>query len=324
MAAIVELHSLSYLKHPLKSAVLLGAGFSKWAASVPLASELFDFKIELTSEREARRLYRTRLLWEKWNRANNGKGVEEFIYWALNDSYRSKSNVIWYVSRRLSEPFMSRIQGGHSALMFDEKSAKIHPGITRAAEFFTSAAKANLAGLLTTNYDTVIECALGTDKFNYGIPGERLTGRGHNPVFPHQFAHRPVTGSLALAKLHGSLSWTETEKYTSGRPGRNGLALIVPPAPEKEPPSALLQVWVLAAEILGRSRNLVVFGFAFNPYDSAILELLRSEGKSLERILLIDPNPNKLAASALWPNATIDSFTVHEYFLEELEEWLLA
>ena len=219
---------------------------------------------------------------------------------------------------------MSRIQGGYSALMFDERSVKSHPGIARAAEFFASAAKANPAGLLTTNYDTVVECALGTDQFNYGIPGERLTGRGHNPVFPHQFAHRPVTGSLALSKLHGSLSWTENEKYTSGRPGRNGVALIVPPAPEKTPPSTLIHAWSLGARILNESQALVVFGFAFNPYDEALLALLRSAGSSLERVLLIDPHPNRVAASALWPNATVDTLPANNTLIAELERWLQA
>ncbi len=39
-------------------ALLLGAGFSKWAACLPLASQLFDFSIDPFGIREERKLQR--------------------------------------------------------------------------------------------------------------------------------------------------------------------------------------------------------------------------------------------------------------------------
>jgi hypothetical protein len=51
-------------------AAFLGAGFSRWAAGLPLASEIFDFEIRVRGERERRRLERVRQEWTAWKLAN--------------------------------------------------------------------------------------------------------------------------------------------------------------------------------------------------------------------------------------------------------------
>lgn len=162
---------------------------------------------------------------------------------------------------------------------------------------------------------------MGTSRFNYGVADEVLRGRGHNPTFPHQFAGRCLTGDVRLAKLHGSLSWTDTAKYTSGKPGRAGAALIVAPSPEKTVPSNLTFTWDLGAEILQDSRYLIVFGFAFNPYDAALLDLLRATGRRFGHVLLIDPKPAMLAAKSLWPKALIETAAPEENLHDVLTEW---
>lgn len=302
-------------------ALFLGAGFSKWSANLPLVSELFDFKIETTSLKEEKRLRRIQQDWLQWNSADRQSAPEQFIYWALNKSTHRRSRVVWYITRRLSDPFMSKILGSYSPLMFDEKSAKEHPGVVKAFSFLSRVRAMSLTGVLTCNYDTLVECALGTSGFNYGLSNEPLRGRGHNPVFPSQFAHRSVTGSIRVAKLHGSLSWTDKEKFTSGKPGREGKALIVPPSPEKKPPPELRHVWDLGRSILKSSNSLVVFGFAFNPYDEALLDFLQSNGEALTRVLLIDPYPNTLAASKLWPQATISTIASLDMLYDDLTSW---
>jgi len=145
--------------------------------------------------------------------------------------------------------------------------------------------------------------------------------RGHNPVFTSQYAHRRVTGNIRIAKLHGSLSWTAAEKYTSGKPGRAGNALVVPPAPEKHPPSELNYVWKLGDEILNVSRSLIVFGFAFNPYDVALLDFLRKGGARLKRVLLVDPYPNTEAANPLWPHASVTTLFPTKKLFDSLTTW---
>ena len=59
--------------------IFLGAGFSKWAADIPVASQLFDFNIENWGPRESNKLRIVKTL--KW-------GQRPFldcpIYWARN------------------------------------------------------------------------------------------------------------------------------------------------------------------------------------------------------------------------------------------------
>src|SRR6266498_5147183 len=124
----------------------------------------------------------------------------------------------------------------------------------RKAQVFISNLKAvkRLSGIITTNYDLVLEYALGTRGYNYGIRGQRLIGRGAYPV--SQWI-KPVilSGDISIAKIHGSLSWDENGYYTDGRRGLTGNALIVAPTPEKEPSELLQFHWKLAEQILNNT-----------------------------------------------------------------------
>lgn len=302
--------------------VLLGAGFSKWAAGLPLANELFDFEIGDLSQADMRRLARIQIDWQTWTTQNPGQTAEQFVFWSLNTSTHRKSRVTWYITRRLSEPFMTRIQGNFATMMINDRKAREDPGTLRAKSFLLLMKASKIAGIVTPNYDMLTEFALGTSGFNYGEVGEYLEGRGHNPQFPWQ--NRPVfaTGDTPLAKIHGSLSWDRQCKWTDGKPGRAGTALIVPPAPEKERPSSLADVWKLAETILARSTELIVFGFAFNPYDGALLELLKTAGAHLNRILIVDPYPQRRAAKTLWPHARISTVTEMADPLASIGRWI--
>ncbi|WP_046007399.1 hypothetical protein [Pseudoalteromonas rubra] len=303
------------------TALFLGAGFSKWAFNLPLVNQLFDFNISTTCEKEAKKISRLKADWKKWRELNPKDTPEKFIYWCLHKSSHRRSRVIWYVSRRLSDPFMTRIRGSFSAAMFDERVVRENNGIIKVKNFILNLTDYDLKGIVTCNYDTIAECALGTAGFNYGIIGEQLTGRGLNPQFPWQNAHVKVTGNIPIAKLHGSLSWGAETKYTSGKPGRMGKALIVPPAPEKIPPNELSSVWELGAKIINDSKCLIIFGFAFNPYDLALLNFLKKNGRKLERVLLIDPFPNLSKAKDIWPSCEIDTIDPRECFDLKDHRW---
>lgn len=286
--------------------LFLGAGFSKWAFDLPLVNELFDFNISTTSEQEVKKLALIEKDWGLWIEEHPNETPEKFVYWCMNKSTHRKGRVIWYVNRRLTEPFMTRMRGSYTAAMFDERTVRENEKIIYLKNFFSSLSDNGLNGILTCNYDTIIECTLGMAGFNYGIKDEQLFGRGINPLFPSQNSHLKVTGSIALAKLHGSLSWDKEKKYTSGKPGRKGNALIVPPAPEKKPPVELFDVWELGASLLKQSSCLIVFGFAFNPYDLALLEYLAENGKEIRHVVIVDPYPNTEMARNIWPNALIE------------------
>jgi len=189
--------------------------------------------------------------------------------------------------------------------MIDENRKYEIDGVRRANAFLGQFVT-NLSGIITTNYDLLVEYALGTKGFNYGILGQRLDGRGAYPVSQW---NNPVVlkGTIPFAKIHGSISWDETSYYTDGRRGLTGNALIVAPTPEKQPSDLLEFHWNLSGKILSESTCLVVFGFAFNPYDEAVLDHLKRTGRNIKSVLLIDIAPNINTAKSLWPNADIVS-----------------
>src|SRR5687767_4652040 len=270
--------------------LLLGAGFSKWALDLPRAHQLFDFQISPFGVREATKLGRITRLKNNWDRENPREPAEKFIADALIRDDINKELVLWYIVRRLSEPFIWEdkyaFRTRRHVLMVDENRKFKIEGVRKAQSFISNIqALKRLSGKVTTNYALAIEYALGTSGYNYGVRGQRLIGRGAYPVSRWI---KPVilSGDISIAKIHGSLSWDENDYYTDERRGLTGNALIVTPTPEKEPSELLKFHWGLAEQILNNTTDLVVFGFAFNPYDQAVLDLLESSGKNLRRVVL--------------------------------------
>ncbi len=81
--------------------------------------------------------------------------------------------------------------------------------------------------------------------------------------------------------------------------------MIIAPTPEKEPPTSLQAQWDLASKILRKIKHLIVFGFAFNRYDEAVLNHLKEFGQNVESVLLIDISPNIKGCKYCWPKAEI-------------------
>lgn len=266
----------------METALLLGAGFSRWAAGLPLVSELFDFAIDPGNDREARRLEIVQSAYAKWREQHPLANNEEFIAWARSNRKRF-DYAGWYVTRRLTDPFLS---GGYIRRTFYINShyARTNPGVIRAREFLESVELAyGFPVILTANYDLLVEYALGTKGFHYGRPGECI-GRTPYPYIQPVY----VTGRVPLLKLHGSLSWSSDGKSTTSRYGMTGKCLIVPPMAEKAPDKTFEWEWMQAARHLKAARRLVIFGFAFNPYDQAIRSLFKDNSISLKEIVSID------------------------------------
>ena len=291
-------------------ALFLGAGFSKWAADLPVASQLFDFNIEPWRPREYKKLEIVKSLKHNWDISRPHGLTEQFIADVLNFQEKDKQAVLWYLVRRLSEPFIWKEYHAQKwrrhVLMIDENRRFNAPGVVKAQSFLPRFYAPSVGGIITTNYDMIVEYALGTKGFNYGIPNETLIGRGPYPISQWK---NPVTlkGRIPLAKIHGSISWDEQNRYTDGRRGLTGHALIVAPTPEKQSPDSLKSVWNLTKEILRKATRIIVFGFAFNSYDEAVLNLLQSEGKNLESVLLVNIESRVETAHSLWPSTQIVS-----------------
>ena len=307
---------------------MLGAGFSKWAADLPLASELFDFEIQPFGPREARRLQRVLDLWTSWQDQHNDETAEQFIAHALTLEARQRADVLWYVGRRLSGPFIWEDyyvvrRRRRRVLMIDEDRRKEIPGVVRAMKFLRSICTPFVSGIVTTNYDMLVEYALGTRGFNYGARGEQLHGPGPYPLSAWGI---PVTlsGWVKLAKIHGSISWDQDDRYSDGRRALTGRALIVAPTSEKQAPSELRSVWELASSILRSTSALLVFGFAFNPYDEAVLSLLREGGRRIGSVLVVDIAPPLGRVADVWPEATVRACRPPPDGRQVIREWLKA
>jgi len=302
-----------------------GAGFSHWAAQLPLANDLFDFQIEPFGVREPNKLATVRELKKAWDENNPNQPIEALIHYASHKSLESDQAIKWYLVRRLSEPYLwyekHAMRWRRHVLMIDENRVLECPGIKEAHNFLYLLINYGLQGIITTNYDLIIEYALGTKKFNYGTEGEILTGRGPYPLSQWQ---NPVqlTGSIPISKVHGSISWDSKNHYTDGRRGLTGNALIVAPDPDKNRPIELIPMWDLAEKILGQSNHLIVFGFGFNKYDTALLELLKEYGKSISRVLLIDIAPKTEIGKELWPKAEINSTIPPPEGIKTIKSWL--
>jgi hypothetical protein len=290
--------------------LLLGAGFSKWASGLPVARELFDLDVEIWGRRDARKLGIVRSLKEGWDQEHAGGLAEQFIADSLHRRQNEREAVLWYIARRLSEPFIWREwhagRWRRQVLMIDENRRFDIQGVVRAKEFLERFCGPALAGIITTNYDMLVEYALSTKGFNYGVPGEVLAGRGPYPVSQWLNPVR-LEGRIPLAKIHGSISWDQGAHYTDGRRGLTGGALIVAPTPDKTRPRHLEGTWRVGARILDGTSALLVFGFAFNPYDEAVLRLLGDSGRVLQSVHLIDIDPKAERARSLWPHATVSS-----------------
>lgn len=288
--------------------LFLGAGFSKWAANLPVASELFDYAIEPFGVREERKLEIVRSLKADWDSKHPMGLAEQFIADALQFAQKDRESVLWYIVRRLSAPFIwveyhSQRWRRH-VLMMDENRRFGIEGVLKARDFLQGFCGLLTEGIITTNYDMLVEYALGTKGFNYGIPNQTLIGSGPYPV---SCWNNPVklTGRIKLAKIHGSISWDSVNFYSDGRRGLTGNALIVPPTQGKTLPQSLKFAWELANSILRKSTHLMVFGFSFNSYDEPALALLRSTRESLKSIILVDVEPKIAAVRQLWPNVSI-------------------
>jgi hypothetical protein len=105
--------------------LLFGAGFSKWALDLPLAHQLFDFQITPFGVREVTKLVRITRLKNNWDRENPQEPAEKFIADALVRHDIDNELVLWYIVRRLSEPFIWHDRYGfrtrRHVLMIDEK-----------------------------------------------------------------------------------------------------------------------------------------------------------------------------------------------------------
>jgi len=168
-------------------------------------------------------------------------------------------------------------------------------------EFLKALSKTRPVGIVSTNYDIVIEKLLGPlssgrlGGFNYGIPGEDLLGR-HSVSSKWSYGPVKITGTVPLLKLHGSLNWAispdaELVKYIDCRPSRGQRyeVLILPPA-ASEMHDQLSKIWHHAHDALSAADVWVICGYSIPEYDRDVQDLLRSASGRVSRVCICDVN----------------------------------
>ena len=147
-----------------------GAGFSKWAANLPLANELFDYQITPWA-REQKKLDRVKSLKSMWDENHPNSLTEQFIADALQYANSDREAVVWYIVRRLSEPFVWKEYSSgryrRHVLMVDENRRFAIEGVRKAMQLINIELLPSIAGIITTNYDMLVEYSLSTKGFPY-------------------------------------------------------------------------------------------------------------------------------------------------------------
>lgn len=247
-------------------------------------SELFDFAVQADNPTEKRRIERLKKKYDKWKLAHPIDNNEAFIEFSQRTD--GKFNLVnWYVTRRLTDAFVVN-HGRRYTWYMNSYYPDRHEGIQKARSVIDTIIQVGGvggSGIITTNYDLVAEYSLGTRAFNYGELGEQI---GFTP-YPYP---KPiyVTGSIPIAKLHGSISWDKDRKYPDSRCGLSGKCLIVPPIKEKTAPHLLKNQWTTAKSLLSSCDKLLVFGFAFNDYDSEIRNFIAKSLRPKAQVVFVD------------------------------------
>jgi hypothetical protein len=305
-----------------------GAGFSKWAVGLPTTYELFDFKIKTYGSREESKLKQLQELKMKWDIKNPSNNAEEFIGDLIAHSLKYKKLVIWYIVRRLAEPFVEKVHytnihfpevRGRRVMGIDDRTKVKIPGIKKAANFIKPLTGPNFEGIITTNYDLLIEYALGTKLFFYGSRPRWLYGPPRAYSLPRdRMSTVYLKGSIPLVKIHGSISLTEKGYCADARGSITGKAIIAPPAHDKKIATLLTQEWKYAQKILKNSKKIIFFGFRFNDYDQELIDLFKETAPSIKEIILININSDvKSMAQKIWPFAKI--ILIHPSELSEMD-----
>jgi hypothetical protein len=295
--------------------LFIGAGFSKWAINLPTATELFDYDIQVWGVREAKKFEDLKKIKNNWDTENPSGNPEEFIRLMVESSEKNKKLITWYIGRRLAEPFIvessdlyyfGKAYRQRRVMMFDDPRRLKKEGIQKAKNFIDTILTPSLEGIITTNYDLLIEYSLGTKRFNYGQKMQELYGNWAMPIRRLRDGPVILKGDLPLIKLHGSLSLTEKVYCTDGRGGITGKSIIIPPTQNEKIMDSVSSEWKNAEKILERSNTIIFFGFAFNQYDLEILNLLKKTEPWIKKVILINRNSQTIQlAKQIWSSAEV-------------------
>ena len=160
--------------------------------------------------------------------------------------------------------------------------------------------------IITFNYDTVVEDALGRlgISYTYGLKGNEL---GKATPLPAGCVHpyKPTSNDLRVLKLQGSMNWA-AGGGAAGAAGRAKLhkdyaavvatgkpPVLVPPTWKKTFGAQLDRVWNRAVEALATATRVIIIGFSAPATDVHFRYLLAAGLKSniaLGKVVVVNPD----------------------------------
>ena len=298
------------LERKIKIALFLGAGWSKtWG--LPLASEIMDFsKLVVESfpgKWQRKELAKVRSMWEDMAPDHQGnvddfgrrlRGTKEFSLFTSFIALRLSAQH-WHTGTARETKWAT---GDHIRMMRQIPS--------EYSNFLKIFKRFDLLGIVTTNYDIVVEKLIGPNAsgrlggFNYGVKGEELFG-SHSVSSQWSYKPRPISGKTPLLKLNGSLNWAinsdgKLVKHVDCRPsrGRRYDVAIFPPA-TGEVIQHLEPVWIQAQSILHEAHTWIFCGYSLPEYDQNVRSLFIRALGNVRQIMVCDPKAEQVVCSRL-------------------------
>lgn len=327
------IHTVNHaLEPPNKTAtkptavLIAGAGWSH-VAGLPLTRRLFDDSLPIPASKAAQgRFIRVRNAFEAWRQRATDSDAEIFLATLFDGSGPVPwSWAVEYIAARLATPIWGdRI--AHKSVRYGQRLTVPTYCETYRSFLRELATSYQVIGVVTTNYDILLERTIRERPvrgwplpgFHYGgLPRPQSAQGLSQPFSARNDRDRavPLDGEVPLFKLHGSLNWERSNQqiqiYQDLRPAfkQGGVAAIVPPTPEKEPPTWLTPIWEEAEKRLANASHWIVVGYSLPQYDVAIRELLARAGYRVRQVTIFSPSASETASrwSQVTPNAEIAS-----------------
>lgn len=301
-------------------ACVVGAGFSH-PSGVPLAARLFDSRdLIAVSPSAERRLLAVAHAYAAWRERYQEYHPELFVQYVYKS--RTPPVLFQWVAEWIAVAVASPQTTSAAANPRYLNAVRSPLGIPSYTRFWMLLVDHSTElAVVSFNYDLVVERSLRHRPmqrpplpgfFYGGIPEpQRMHGSPVAPWNRHADSD-PISGKVALCKLHGSVNWSLTRSgvriWHDARPcfRAGGDAAIIPPLPRKQLADWLHPIWDRAAAELARAKCWVVCGYSLPDYDLAAIALFKAAGQGCERILVLDPSAQTLARwRAVAPDATV-------------------
>jgi hypothetical protein len=297
----------------MKAVLILGAGYSKAVAGLPLTTELFDVLPQSKSEKARAEHKQVQECWMHWKKDNPEKLPEQWMSLIATDPLPAlQYGVTWDAVLRFVTARVVTLPRGSNAAYYNGITTPSAIALNRQFwTFFRS--RFDIRGVITTNYDILAEQGLhrkyaakrSQPLFLYGGFPSGQKVRKMRDVVKRLYDEVPLGTEISLCKLHGSINWAWEPCGPGSSPilkvhddvraavridPKRGEVAIVAPLPEKTFDPVFTAIWNTARWFLSNTPLWIVYGHALNEFDHAVRGLFKeaAEANSEVRIVVMD------------------------------------